>query len=63
MADDDEFDLFCPEEADRRMREAMRRCCGMPATMNTTTGQNLEPPFRSEAELKALGYPCTCGFE
>ncbi len=56
-------DLFSPEETERRMSEAMRRLSGRPRAMNMTTGQNLQPPFLSEAELMARGYPCECGFE
>lgn len=58
-----EDDLFRPDEADRRMKETMRRMFGQPATMNMTTGQNVKPPFLSAAELKNRGYPCECGFD
>lgn len=51
----DEF--FSPEETGRRMTEMMARLDGRPATMNMATGQNLQPPFLTEAELKVRGYP------
>lgn len=54
-------DFFSEEETERRMKEAMRRMCNQPPQMNMTTGQNLQPPFLSEEELKRRGYPCTCG--
>ncbi len=56
-------DYFSAEETQRRMAEVMARLCHRPATMNMVTGQNLQPPFLSDSELKARGYPCTCGFE
>lgn len=56
-------DWFSPEETDRRMKETFRRLFHKPRTMNMTTGQNLEPPFMSDDELKVRGYPCQCGFE
>lgn len=58
-----ELDFFSSEESDRRMKEAMRRLFGKPAQMNMKTGQNLQPPFLSEADLAARGYPCDPGFE
>lgn len=56
-------DYFSEEETERRMTECMHRLGGRPATMNMKTGQNLQPPFLSEAELAARGYPCDPGFE
>lgn len=56
-------DFFSPEESDRRMKEAMWRMGGNKALMNMKTGQNLQPPFLSEAELAARGYPCDPSFE
>lgn len=56
-------DYFSDEETERRMSEAMSRLCGKPHTMNMKTGQNLQAPFLSEAELIRRGYPCDPGFE
>lgn len=54
----DSDDFFSAEETERRMSEAMRRMAGRPRQMNLKTGQNLQPPFLSKAELKSRGYPC-----
>lgn len=62
MADNPD-DFFDAEETQRRMDECMSRMGGRPATMNMKTGQNLQAPFLSEAELKRRGYPCDPGFE
>lgn len=51
-------DNYFPDfEIERRMSESMRRFCHFSPQMNFKTGQNLQPPFLSETELKRRGYP------
>jgi hypothetical protein len=56
-------DVFPPDEAERRMKEIMRRACGQRGTFDLATGQNFGEPKLSEAELKRRGYPIEAWWE
>ncbi len=47
---------FSDDECERRTEEVVRRACGQRPTMNLETGQPLQGPQLSPAELKRRGY-------